>query len=225
MARKKERPTRKTDAGPTAAPCWRGAGDDAPYVPGQPETVPRFDSLAALFDAMACCTRCPLAEGRTQTVPGVGPADARVMFVGEAPGAREDRMGRPFVGAAGKLFDTLLEGVGLERDAVFITNIVACRPPGNRNPRAREVRAHAPWLEEQLRLLAPRLLVTLGRIALTYFVPGAKVTELRGEPQHLEPDGRALPLLPLLHPAAVLRNRREMLPAMQADFARILELL
>lgn len=206
------------------AGCWRGEGDPAPFVPGVPERVPRAATLRALFGAMACCTRCDLARGRTQVVAGVGPARARIMFVGEAPGADEDRQGAPFVGRSGRLLDRLLAANHLRRDDVFITNVVACRPPGNRNPRAREIHAHAPWLEEQIRLVAPRLLVTLGRIALTYFIPKAKITEIRGVPQTVERNGRSIPLLPLFHPSAILR-RRELLPAMEEDFARIPALL
>ncbi|HEX7118744.1 MAG TPA: uracil-DNA glycosylase [Longimicrobiales bacterium] len=204
--------------------CWRGKGDPRPFVPGVPAEIPRGSTLNALFEAMACCTRCELARERTQVVKGVGPASAEVMFVGEAPGADEDRQGAPFVGRSGRLLDRLLEANGLERERVFITNVVACRPPGNRNPRSREIQAHAPWLEEQLRRVAPRLLVTLGRIALTYFIPKAKVTQLRGTPQTIERNGRSLTLLPLYHPSAILR-RRELLPAMEADFAKIPRLL
>ncbi|MBX6363337.1 MAG: uracil-DNA glycosylase [Gemmatimonadetes bacterium] len=205
--------------------CWRGKGDQAPFVPGRPERIPRAASLGALFRSMACCTRCELATGRTQVVAGVGAPHARVMFIGEAPGAEEDRRGEPFVGAAGRLFNRLLKENGFSRDEVFITNVVACRPPGNRTPRAREVRAHSPWLEEQLRLVDPDVLVTLGRIALTYFLPRAKVTEVRGRPQEVERNGRVIPLLPLLHPAAILRNREELLPRMETDFARLRPLL
>lgn len=205
--------------------CWRGRGDPTPFVPGLPERIPRVESLGALFRSMACCTRCELAAGRTQVVVGVGSPHARVMFIGEAPGAEEDLRGEPFVGAAGRLFNRLLEENGFSRDEVFITNVVACRPPGNRTPRTREVRAHSPWLEEQLRLVDPDVLVTLGRIALTYFLPRAKVTEVRGMPQEVERNGRVIPLLPLFHPAAILRNREELLPRMEADFARLRPLL
>ncbi|HEX9108253.1 MAG TPA: uracil-DNA glycosylase, partial [Longimicrobiales bacterium] len=163
--------------------CWHGMGDDAPFVPGWPATVPASASLPALFQAMSCCTRCELAPGRTQVVHGVGSARARIMFVGEAPGKQEDLKGEPFVGQAGRLFDRLLAENGLERADVFITNVVACRPPANRTPKASEVKAHAPWLERQLQLVQPEVLVTMGRIALTYFLPGAKVTQLRGVPQ------------------------------------------
>ncbi len=210
----------KADSG-----CWRGAGDPTPFVPGLPETIPPARSLRALFAAMVCCTRCELALARTRVVLGVGNPGARLMFVGEAPGKQEDLQGEPFVGQAGKLFDRLLEGIGLERREVFITNVVACRPPGNRAPRMKEIKAHAPWLEAQLRLVQPELLVTLGRAALTYFLPGGKVTQLRGQAQQVERDGRLIRLLPLLHPATIFRDFHALLPRMEADFRRIPELL
>ena len=216
MARKRS----ASDGGP----CWRGTGDPGPYVAGIPAEVPRARSTRALFGAMACCTRCELARGRTQVVPGTGPARARLMLIGEAPGAEEDRQGRPFVGASGRLLERLLVANGLSREAVFITNIVACRPPGNRAPKPREVQAHAPWLEQQLRLVAPEVIMSLGRTALTYFLPGAKITQLRGQVQHVARDGCTIVLLPSLHPAAALR-RREHLPALEADFAMLPELL
>jgi uracil-DNA glycosylase len=186
--------------------CWKGKHDEAPYVPDIPEQIGQFGSLAALNRAMACCTRCELAPGRTQVVPGVGPERARVLFLGEAPGAREDEGGEPFVGAAGRLFMRLLEPTGLRREDIFITNVVACRPPGNRTPKRAEILAHTPWLEEQIRLVQPQIVVTLGRIALTYFIPNAKVTALTGKPQSLAWQGRALTVLPLFHPAAALRS-------------------
>lgn len=211
----------KKTGGP--AGCWRGKGDEAQYVPGIPEVVDRASSLDALFRAMVCCTRCELARERTQVVVGTGPAKARIMFVGEAPGAEEDRQGRPFVGRSGKMVDRLLELNGLDREEIFITNVVACRPPGNRTPRVGEIRAHAPWLEEQIRLVSPSLIVTLGRVALTYFLPGAKITEVRGTPHTIERNGRSITLLPLFHPSAALR-RRELVPTMETDFAKIAEL-
>jgi uracil-DNA glycosylase len=207
------------------SPCWRGANDSTPFIAGVPASVPRSRSLKHLFAAMACCTRCELAVGRTQVVIGVGAAKAHLMFVGEAPGEKEDLAGRPFVGSAGKLLDKLLEGAGIPRDDVFITNIVACRPPGNRTPKVKEVKAHAPWLEEQLRLVKPQVVVTLGRVALTYFVPKAKVTAIRGQPQELERDGRTILLLPTFHPAAVLRDYKVMYPKIEADFRKIARLL
>jgi DNA polymerase len=189
--------------------------------------VPDASSVAALFRRMVCCTRCDLAPSRTQVVLGVGNPTARLMFVGEAPGANEDKAGRPFVGAGGRLLNRLLEENGIDRDDVFITNVVACRPPENRTPRTREVRAHRPWLEQQLRLVSPQAIVTLGRVALNFFLPEAKVTQVRGVPQRVEVAalGREVPLLPLLHPAAVLRNLEEMLPAYEEDFRKVRKLL
>lgn len=205
--------------------CWRGVGDPTPFVPGIPETVPRFRSIRALNEAMSCCTRCELALGRTQVVRGVGAKKARVLFLGEAPGASEDREGEPFVGSAGRLFDRLLEEAGVARKDVFVTNVVACRPPKNRAPKPAEVRAHAPWLEEQLRLVAPEIIATLGRTALTYFLPKAKITQLSGIPQTVTWQDRELTILPLFHPAAALRNRDEVLPRLEAGFAELGRLL
>lgn len=188
------------------------------------EPLPRFRSIAGLNKAMSACTRCPLALTRTHVVLGTGDAKARLMFIGEAPGEREDLAGRPFVGASGKLLDKLLEANGIARDDVFITNIVACRPPKNRTPKSSEVKAHAAWIEEQLRLIQPLLIVTLGRVALTYFIPKAKVTEVRGKPQKVVWNGHQLTIVPSLHPAAALRDP-ERRPLMDEDFRKIAMLL
>jgi DNA polymerase len=143
-----------------------------------------------------------VCETATQMVPGEGPAGAPVMIVGEAPGAREDAQGRPFVGNAGKLLDGLLAEAGLVRDEVYITNVVKARPPGNRDPKAPEVAHHWPWLEAQLELIKPQLIVPLGRHALARFAPEAKIGETHG--RVLEAEGRRL--FPLYHPAAALHN-------------------
>ena len=143
-----------------------------------------------------------ICEQATNLVPGEGSATAAVMLVGEAPGASEDKSGRPFVGSAGKLLDRLLEEAGLERSDVFITNVVKARPPGNRDPKADEVAHHLPWLEAQLEVIGPRLLVPLGRHALVRFAPDAKITQAHG--RVIERDGRTL--FPMFHPAAALRN-------------------
>lgn len=205
-------------------PCWKGKDDAEPFVPGLPATVPTFRSVARLNTEMSCCTRCDLAPGRTQVVRGVGAKRARVLFLGEAPGASEDRAGEPFVGSAGRLLDRMLERAGLDRSDVYITNVVACRPPKNRTPRATEVRAHAPWLEEQIRLVKPEVVVTLGRIALIYFMPKARVTELSGKAQKVEWRGTTLHLLPLFHPAAALRAR-DLLPRLEAGFTVLKSML
>jgi DNA polymerase len=141
-------------------------------------------------------------ETATNMVPGEGSPTADVMFVGEAPGASEDKEGRPFVGRAGRLLDQLLAEAGLERAEVYITNVVKARPPGNRDPRAAEVAHHMPWLERELALIRPRLVVPLGRHALKHFARDAKISEVHGRP--LREDGREL--FPLYHPAAALRS-------------------
>ncbi len=140
-------------------------------------------------------------ETCTSFVPGEGSPDADVVIVGEAPGAREDATGRPFVGPAGRLLDGLLAEAGLERRHVFITNVVKARPPGNRDPRAAEVAHHRPWLEAQLAVIRPRLVVPLGRHALRHFAPDARIGEAHGT---LVGEG----LFPLYHPAAALHNPR-----------------
>jgi DNA polymerase len=141
-------------------------------------------------------------ETCTQLVPGEGPASASIVIVGEAPGAKEDAAGVPFVGAAGKFLDSLLAEAGVARDSVFITNVVKARPPKNRDPRADEVAHHWPWLEAQLDIIKPQLLVPLGRHALARFAPDAKIAEAHG--QVVEAEGRRL--FPLYHPAAALYN-------------------
>ena len=135
-------------------------------------------------------------------VPGEGKADADVMLVGEAPGRSEDEQGRPFVGRAGKLLDQVLEAAGLEREDVYITNVVKARPPKNRDPRAGEVAHHMPWLEAELALIQPRLVIPLGRHALKHFSDDTKITDVHGT--ELTEKGRAL--FPMYHPAAALRG-------------------
>jgi uracil-DNA glycosylase len=141
-------------------------------------------------------------ETATNMVPGEGNSDAAVMLVGEAPGASEDKQGRPFVGRAGKLLDQLLEAAGLERGDVYITNVVKARPPNNRDPRAGEVAHHMPWLETELALIQPRLVIPLGRHALAHFSDDMKITEVHGT--EVTEKGRAL--FPMYHPAAALRG-------------------
>jgi uracil-DNA glycosylase len=184
------------------------AGRGTPAPPGYPATIPRSQDLHALHSVMIRCTRCPLSLGRTRVVPGSGDHRADIFFVGEAPGASEDLEGIPFVGASGRLLDRMLEGAGISRADVFIANVVRCRPLRNRNPRAGEIAACSGWLLEQLRLVDPVFVVTLGSFALRYFLQGAKITELQAAVRHVEFAGRPLRLFPLLHPAAILRNPR-----------------
>lgn len=193
---------------------------EPPGFPAEIPSPPRLDDLHAV---MRRCTRCDLFLSRTQVVPGAGSPTARLLFVGEAPGASEDREGIPFVGASGRLLDAMLEGAGIERGEVFIANVVRCRPPENRNPRTREIRACAGWLAEQIRLIEPGVIVPLGRFALQHFIPDGKITRLQAEVQEVEYGERCLRVFPLLHPAAVLRSPDKR-PMYQEHFARLAEL-
>ena len=170
----------------------------------------RERALAALHQEIRACTRCPLWRTRLNAVPGEGPADAEVMIVGEAPGRQEDVQGRPFVGAAGRVLADLLAEAGVRREEVFITNVVKSHPTdrkggSNRAPRRDEVAACLPWLQQQLSIIRPRLIVTLGTHALRAFLPGKKISQVHGRPfQH---DG--LTVLPLYHPAVALYGVRK----------------
>lgn len=155
-------------------------------------------------------------------VPGAGNPSARIFFLGEAPGAREDEQGLPFVGRSGELLNQMLEQAGLSRDRVFIGNVVRCRPPGNRDPKGPEIAACAGWLEQQLRLIDPSIVATLGRFALQHFMPRARITRLQGTVVPAETEFGALQLFPLLHPAAVLRNPR-LKEGYAAQFQRLAE--
>lgn len=167
-------------------------------------TWSHMDSLEALAEEICSHGGCgfEVCESATHLVPGEGDPSADVMLIGEAPGASEDKQGRPFVGRAGRLLDELLEEAGLERGTVFITNVVKARPPGNRDPRADEVAHHLPWLERQLALIQPRVVVPLGRHALAHFAAGAKISEVHGTA--ISEGGRTL--FPMYHPAAALHN-------------------
>ncbi len=164
-----------------------------------------LDEIAA---EVAACTRCPLAAGRTRAVPGEGHPDTEVVFVGEGPGFNEDREGRPFVGAAGGLLNELLAAIGWQRQEVFITNVVKCRPPGNRDPEPQEIAACAPFLRRQLEVLDPALVVTLGRHSLGTFMPGMRISAAHGTTRPTDPQTGAASAqtYALYHPAAALRQ-------------------
>ncbi len=184
------------------------------------EPAPTWGSFTELAEAASTCTKCPLATTRTQVVFGVGDPHADLVFVGEGPGAEEDRQGIPFVGRAGQLLTSLIEGIDLRRDDVYICNVVKCRPPGNRDPLPAEIDACRPYLEAQLDFLEPRVVVTLGNFA-TKLLLDTKVgiTKLRGQ-EHPYRGGQAV-LIPTLHPAAVLRNGGAALAQARADFVRV----
>jgi uracil-DNA glycosylase family 4 len=188
-------------------------------------TEERRERLVALFNEVKGCTKCPLYETRTKAVFGAGNADANLMFVGEAPGAEEDRQGLPFVGRAGQLLNQMLEEIGLVRDDVFIANVLKSRPPGNRDPQPEEIQACEPYLFEQVRLIEPRVVCTLGNFA-TKLLSGSPtgITKVRGTPQVHELGGRTVFLLPLFHPAAALRTPA-VKETLRADFAAIPQLL
>ena len=182
-------------------------------------------SLIAYGDVVAGCERCALARTRTQVVFGSGSPDAELMFVGEAPGFHEDKHGIPFVGQAGKLLDKLLAGIGLQRDMVYIANVLKCRPPGNRDPQPQEIEACEAHLFRQIELIEPKVVATLGNFA-TKLLSGkpAGITRVHGNDQPTTLGGRRVLLYPLYHPAAALYTPA-MLNVLEADFARLPELL
>ena len=185
----------------------------------------RREDLVALYRQLSPEHRCPLAESRASVVFGAGNSDADLMFVGEAPGANEDREGRPFVGRAGKLLDTLLAEIGLDREDTFVANVLKCRPPGNRDPRPEEIKECSPWLFRQIELIEPKVICTLGNFA-TKLLSGSPVgiTKVHGKPQPRTIAGRQVLLYPIFHPAAALRTdavRR----LLSQDFTRLPALL
>ena len=185
----------------------------------------RREELVALFEEVKVCEKCPLHETRGKAVFGAGDADADLMFVGEAPGAEEDRQGLPFVGRAGQLLNQMLEEIGLSREEVFIANVLKSRPPGNRDPQPLEIEACRPYLFEQVRLIEPTVICTLGNFA-TKLLSGnpAGITKVRGAPQVHEIGGRTVFLLPLFHPAAALRTPA-VKETLRQDLATLPELL
>lgn len=176
--------------------------------------------LEEVHEEIHGCPLCILSESRNKAVPGAGPNDADIMFIGEAPGFHEDQQGLPFVGAAGSFLDELLESIGLDRKEVYITNIVKCRPPGNRDPKAGEIEACAPYLERQIDLIQPRMIVTLGRFAMEHFISEEKISRVHGKPRKMG----GIIYYPLFHPAAALHQPRYREP-IEEDFAKIPELL
>src|ERR687898_2127273 len=189
------------------------------------DTVERAAALRQYAEETSTCTRCALADGRTQVVFGSGSPNADLMFVGEAPGFHEDQQGVPFVGQAGKLLDKLLGGIGLTRGDVYIANVIKCRPPGNRDPQPDEIEACEVHLFRQIELIEPKLIGTLGNFA-TKLLSGKPhgITRVHGRPQEATLGGRRVTLFPIYHPAAALYTPA-MLKTLQEDFARIPALL
>ena len=179
-----------------------------------------MNSLDEIARLVRQCSDCELGRGRKNAVPGEGSPDADLMIIGEGPGAQEDLLGRPFVGRAGQFLDEMLGYIGLKREDVFIANMVKCRPPENRDPLPAEVSACDKYLERQIELLDPLLIVTLGRVSLARFFPGESMTRARGKVR--EKDGRFI--YPVMHPAAAL-YRQEVRPGIIEDFKAIPKVL
>ena len=179
-----------------------------------------MEELTKIAEEIRRCRRCPLYRQASQAVPGEGKAEAKVVFIGEAPGYWEDQKGIPFCGAAGRLLDRLMAEGGLKRSEVFITNILKHRPPNNRDPQPAEIRACTPFLERQLLVIKPKLVVTLGRFALNYFLPEEFISRVHGRLRRVSWRGMTVFVLPLYHPAAALRNGRVM-TELKNDFLKI----
>ena len=179
-----------------------------------------MDTLAEVARVVNTCTDCQLHAGRTNAVPGEGPDAAEILFIGEGPGFHEDRQGRPFVGPAGNFLEDLLQSIGMTREQVFIANMVKCRPPDNRDPVPSEIAACSKYLDRQIELLDPLLIVTLGRFSTARFIPGQSISRVRGRLRRVNDRH----IFPIMHPAAGLR-RQEMRAAIEEDFAKIPGLL
>jgi uracil-DNA glycosylase family 4 len=176
--------------------------------------------LKNIADAVSVCNKCQLHHSREKGVPGEGPLDAEIMFIGEGPGFHENMQGRPFVGAAGDLLVELLAGIGMKREQVFITNVVKCRPPGNRDPHPEELQACAPYLEKQLQIINPKVIVTLGRFSMARFIPNGKISEIHGQAVRV----KGMLVVPFFHPAAAL-HRPSLRATVEEDFAKLPELI
>jgi DNA polymerase len=174
------------------------------------------EALSELARAISACTKCALHETRKMSVPGDGPADAEIMFIGEGPGFHENEQGHPFVGASGKFLDQLLEQASVTRAEVFICNVVKCRPPGNRDPLPDEINACDAHLEAQIKIINPSIIVTLGRFSTGKFIPGEKISTIHGQMKKI---GERY-VIPMFHPAAPL-HQPALKPSILADFARL----
>jgi DNA polymerase len=176
--------------------------------------------LQQIANEVRTCTACRLHQSAMRAVPGEGPPDAKVMFIGEAPGFHEDRQGRPFVGAAGQFLEELLALAGLRRSDVFIANVIKHRPPDNRDPEPDEIAACSQFLERQIAALNPLVIVTLGRFSMARWFPGEKISRIHGQPRWI--DGRLI--VPMMHPAAAL-HQPQYRALIEADFRRLPEFI
>lgn len=178
------------------------------------------DILQEVARQVSGCTSCSLHHSRKKSVPGEGPADADILLIGEGPGFYENEQGRPFVGAAGKYLDELLGKGGLKREQVFITNVVKCRPPGNREPAQEELGACGQYLERQIEAINPHIIITLGRFSMARFLANTRISDVHGQPRWIR--GRLI--IPMFHPAAAL-HQPSLKTAIERDFSRLPEFL
>ncbi len=174
------------------------------------------EKLFQVADEVRSCTKCRLHTGRKNAVPGEGPADSEIVFIGEAPGFHENELGRPFVGAAGKFLEELLASIEKSREQVFIGNVIKCRPPGNRDPQIDEIQACEGYLERQIQAISPKIIVTLGRFSMVRFFPNAKISSIHGQARWV--GGRLI--VPMYHPAAAL-HQPSLREVVKADFSQL----
>jgi uracil-DNA glycosylase family 4 len=179
-----------------------------------------MSELEALHEQIRVCTRCQLHAGRTNAVPGEGPEQADIIFIGEGPGFHEDKQGRPFVGAAGQFLEELLASIDLKREDVFITNVIKCRPPANRDPESGEIEACREFLDRQIELIQPKMVVTLGRFSMARYFPNAKISKIHGQPKKMD----GVIYYPMYHPAAAL-HQPSLRRTVQEDMKRVPQLL
>jgi len=175
-----------------------------------------MSELVTLYGEIVKCTQCILHKSRVKAVPGEGPEKPQIMLIGEGPGFHEDQQGRPFVGAAGKFLEELLGLIDLKREDVYITNVVKCRPPGNRDPQPEEIEACRLYLDRQVKLLRPKVIVTLGRYSMARAFPNAKISQIHGQPRKM---GSVL-YIPMYHPAAAL-HQPSLRRTIEDDFRKI----
>ncbi len=178
------------------------------------------DSLLKVAEEVTICTRCSLHQSRKRSVPGEGPSKADIMLIGEGPGFHENEQGRPFVGAAGKYLEELLAGIGMKRTDVYITNVVKCRPPGNRDPELSEIQACGGYLDRQVEAINPKVIVTLGRFSMARYLPNARISSVHGRATRV--NGRLV--VAMYHPAAAL-HQPSLKSAIEQDFSHLPEFI
>jgi uracil-DNA glycosylase len=179
-----------------------------------------MSELTDIYAQVRVCPKCDLSKSRTNAVPGEGPENAEIMFIGEAPGFHEDREGRPFIGPAGHYLDDLLGLIGMDRTKVYITNVVKCRPPANRDPLPEEMDACRPYLDRQIALINPKVIITISRFAMARWFPNKKISEIHGRAKRFGD----LVVVPMYHPAAAL-HQPSLKATLEADFKRVPQIL